>query len=358
MKILMIGYYGYQNLGDDLFVQQLSSYFIQQDYIKKIWIICQENYYPKTYPQLTFIQSENLSSLQRLFLILQADALIWGGGTLNLDSEPKSLSRQQRLCRFLGKTFAFLGVGLEAINSPSASPKISRFFQNADFLYVRDQNSYHLIQQQLNPAATHLYLGGDLACLNLQMYQPFQKNNFSDDLGLKNLSFTGKYWWGEERAKFYAEQLMPIIEKYHTIIHLIPAQMKPGNDDNQFHQKLQRFLPENHCKIYTWKTPSDYFKLLMEMDFQISNRLHSLIAADLVGVPNLGIGATHSKIDNYIKKTQTLTEERVVDFMEPISLERVQTIWKTYQQPQNFLLQESQTAQEGLQQFLHLKKIR
>lgn len=357
MKILMIGYYGYHNLGDDLFVQQLTSYFIKQDLIEKVWIICQDDYYPKQHPKLTFIQTEKLSPFQRLLLILKTDAMIWGGGTLSLDSEPKNLSRQQRFCRLLGKTFAFLGVGLEAINSPSASPQISRFFQNANFLYVRDDISYELVKQQLKKSTTPLHLGGDLACLDLEMYQPFQKQTVSSQTELKNISFTGKHWWGEGRAKFYAEQLMPVIEKYNSMIHLIPAQSKAGNDDNEFHQRLQNFLPQNQCKIYTWETPEEYFKILSEMDFHIGNRLHTVIAADLIGVPNLGIGATDSKIDNYIKKTQMLPLERVVDFMEPISLERVETIWKTYKQPLSFLTQESQTAQEGVQKLLTFKKI-
>ena len=87
------------------------------------------------------------------------------------------------------------------------------------------------------------------------------------------------------------------------------------------------------------------------MDFHIGNRLHSIIAADLIGVPNIGIGSTGSKIDNYIIKTQTLSSQRVVDFMEPFSLEKVETILTHYKQPKAFILQESQAAQEGVQKF-------
>ena len=226
MKILMIGYYGYQNLGDDLFVKMLTSYFSQQDFIEKILILCQDKYYRENHSKLKFIQTEKLSPLQRLFLLIQVDAMLWGGGTLSLNSQPKSLSRQQTICRFLGKTFAFLGIGLEVMNSTSNLKSISRFFSNASFLYVRDQYSYDVAQNTLQINPLKLHLGGDLAFLNLGFYEPFQKTAIQATPQLKNLSFTGKHWWGEGRAEFYAQQLIPIIEKYNTIIHLIPAQIK------------------------------------------------------------------------------------------------------------------------------------
>ncbi len=351
MKILMIGYYGYQNLGDDLFVKMLTSYFSQQDFIEKILILCQDKYYRENHSKLKFIQTEKLSPLQRLFLLIQVDAMLWGGGTLSLNSQPKSLSRQQTICRFLGKTFAFLGIGLEVMNSTSNLKSISRFFSNASFLYVRDQYSYDVAQNTLQINPLKLHLGGDLAFLNLGFYEPFQKTAIQATPQLKNLSFTGKHWWGEGRAEFYAQQLIPIIEKYNTIIHLIPAQIKTESNDNQFHEKLKNFLPSNQCEIHTWSHPEDYFKLLSQMDFHIGNRLHSIIAADLIGVPNIGIGSTGSKIDNYIIKTQTLSSQRVVDFMEPFSLEKVETILTHYKQPKAFILQESQAAQEGVQKF-------
>lgn len=350
----MIGYYGYRNLGDDLFVKMLTSYFSQQDFIEKVFIICQDDYYPKNDPKLNFFTNKKLSSFQRFLLLLKANAMIWGGGTLSLNSQPKSLSRQQMICRFLNKTFAFLGVGLEAINSSSDSQALSRFFSQANFLYVRDKNSFDLASKKLGIDPLKLHIGGDLAFLNLDFYEPFKKPTFQTTPPLKNLSFTGKYWWGEGRAEFYAQQLIPLIEKYNTMIHLIPAQMKQDSNDNQFHEKLKTFLPLNQCKIYTWSNPEDYLKLLSQMDFHIGNRLHSLITADLIGLPNIGISSESSKIDNYIKKTQILATERIVNFMEPFPLEKVETILKNYRQPNAFILKESQTAKEGIQKFLQL----
>ncbi len=62
------------------------------------------------------------------------------------------------------------------------------------------------------------------------------------------------------------------------------------------------------------------------MDFHIGNRLNSIIIADIVGVPNLGIIQEGTlKIKNYIEKTQILTQERIVQFMEPIAKERIET---------------------------------
>src|SRR3712207_6863944 len=48
-------------------------------------------------------------------------------------------------------------------------------------------------------------------------------------------------------------------------------------------------------KIYSWKHPEEFIEILSQMDFHIGNRLHSLILADILGVPNIGIGELRSE---------------------------------------------------------------
>ncbi|MEM7716817.1 MAG: hypothetical protein AAF349_25230, partial [Cyanobacteria bacterium P01_A01_bin.68] len=77
MNILLMGYYGFRNVGDDLFLRQLIDYFAQKQDVKKIFVFCQEDYYERTTDKVRFFAAKNLSKLKRLSIILQSHCLIF-----------------------------------------------------------------------------------------------------------------------------------------------------------------------------------------------------------------------------------------------------------------------------------------
>ncbi|MBD2099528.1 polysaccharide pyruvyl transferase family protein [Leptolyngbya sp. FACHB-261] len=342
MNVLLMGYYGYKNVGDDLFVKQLTQYFSKQESVKKISVLCNEDYYEKASDKVSFFASNNISKFKRLVLLLDSQCIAWGGGTLSLKGEPKNLSLMQQLSKLLGKRFCFLGVGLEIVGKGSEGT--TKIFKNADLLYVRDQYSYQLALETLQAQKT-CCLGGDLAFLDLSVYEAFLHQT-KPTASLNNISFSGKFWWGEGRAEFYAQQLLPLIEKFNSVIHLLPAHLGDERNDNRFHALLQKYLPQENCQLHDWKRPEDFMATLSQMDLHLGTRLHSLILADILGVPNIGIGGPSSKIQHYIDKTQMLTPERIRAFMEPISVEQISKVVEHYQRPEAFILDESKRCNE------------
>ena len=333
MNIMLIGYYGYHNIGDDLFVKQLTNYLASQQKVKKIFILGEENYYKFDSQKVFYFASNQLSKIKRALILLKSDYIAWGGGSLNLDGEPDNLLKLQKLSKLMSKRFGFLGVGLESgLKENNSKSKKANIFEKSDFLYLRDNYSYQTALEQLKLKQSPS-LGGDLAFLDLTIYEKFFKP-LNQSNNITNISFSGKKWWGGGRAEFYAKQLMPLIEKYNTIIHLLPAQVVlPGKEedqrnDNRFHELLKKHLPSTNCQIHSWKEPEDFLEIMSSMNFHIGNRLHSIILADILGIPNIGIGSHKSKIFNYINKTNTLSKERVVDFMEPISMEKISNFSK------------------------------
>jgi polysaccharide pyruvyl transferase WcaK-like protein len=119
----------------------------------------------------------------------------------------------------LRKKFGFLGIGLEGAKVES-SRAIAQIFREADFLYLRDIESYEVAKQSHKPHKLCI-LGGDLAFLDLDIYQSRIKKEKTSEI--RNLSFSGKYWWGEGRAEFYAKPLLALIERYGTKIHFLPG---------------------------------------------------------------------------------------------------------------------------------------
>lgn len=350
MRILLMGYYGYGNIGDDLFVKQLTTYFSKQENIKEVFVICEDDYYEKPHEKVSFFSAKKLSKLQRLFLYLKSDRVAWGGGTLNISGKPGNLLKIQSLLKLTGKSFSFLGIGLESVNAKEGSGIISsseQVFKNSYLLYLRDYSSYELAQKYLN-AVKHCCLGGDLAFLDLSIYQPFIKTTPKPSYP-QNISFSGKFWWGNSRAEFYAQQLIPWIEKYNTMIHLLPGHVGDERNDNRFHQLMIKYLPASNYQLHNWKKPEEFLEILSQMDFHIGNRLHSVILADILGIPNIGIASVNSKISNYIDKTEVLPLERLAEFMEPLTMERVEKIFREYQRPVDFIENESKASEKCLQ---------
>lgn len=341
MNILLMGYYGQRNIGDDLFVKHLTHYFSRRPDVGKVFVFCKEDYYPKTGDKVIYFSEARLSKLQRLKVIGQSDYIFWGGGTLNFDSRPQKLLRMQALSQFIGKKFGFLGIGLEG-----AAPNSYQIFEKSDLLYLRDNYSYELARNNFKKARS-IGLGGDLAFLDISFYDRFIKTE--NKCEFKHISFSGKFWWGESRGEFYGRQLMPVIEKYNSVIHLLPSHGGDDKNDNKFHELLRQYLPAENCQLHSWKEPEEFIKILSEMDFHLGNRLHSIIIADILGVPNIGIEKIDSKIDNYIKKTGVLTRERRVDFMEEIGLDRVEAIGDQYRRPEEFIKNESEQSKKCLE---------
>ncbi|MDY6902605.1 MAG: polysaccharide pyruvyl transferase family protein [Cyanobacteriota bacterium] len=345
MNILLMGYYGFHNVGDDLFLRQLIDYFAKKQDVKNIFVFCQEDYYERTTDKVRFFAANNLSKLKRLSIILQSHCLMWGGGTLNIEDKPTNLLRLQSITKWTKKRFCFLGVGLETINSDEKENK-SQVFKNADLLYLRDKQSYESALQKLNPIKA-CCLGGDLAFLDLDYYQSYIKESQSNEI--KNISFSGKFWWGEGRGEFYGQQLMQFVEKYNSVIHLLPAHVGEERNDNKFHHLLKKYLPESNYKLHSWEKPIEFVEILSGMDLHFGNRLHSVILADILGIPSVGISGPNTKIQHYIDKTEMLPELRLFDFMEPIELYNIEKLFREYQRPNEFILNESKTAKEGVE---------
>ena len=347
---MLIGYYGYHNIGDDLFVKQLTNYLASKQKVKNIFILGAENYYKFESTKVFYFANNQLSKIKRALILLKSDYIAWGGGGLDLESKPGNLLKLQTLSKLMGKRFGFLGVGLESVlKENNSKSKIVNIFEKSDYLYLRDDYSYEMVLKQLKFKQLPS-LGGDLAFLDLTIYEKFLKP-LNQEINIANISFSGKNWWGESRAKFYSKQLMPLIKNYNCVIHLLPGHVGEYRErnDNRFHELLKKYLPSTNYKIHSWKEPEDFLEILSLMNFHIGNRLHSIILADILGIPNIGIGSYRSKIFNYIHKTDTLVKERLVDFMKPISMERIMTIFRQYKKPEKFILKEFSTARYCLE---------
>ncbi|MEM6502992.1 MAG: polysaccharide pyruvyl transferase family protein [Cyanobacteria bacterium P01_C01_bin.89] len=366
MRIVLLGYYGWHNLGDDLFVEQLSRHLPKiLPNLTRLTILCQKCYYQSPEPSVRFRAMGDLSKLQLLRLMVKADYVIWGGGSMEFGDVPKTMLLMQQTSQKTGGRFQFWGVGLEKIDVTDSSEGAiasTRLLKKSSFLYFRDPVSYTKASS-FQPDHTKYCLGGDIALLDPNLYRPWHKLSAVDGTSaptappktIKNIGISGKFWWGQGRADFYGDQLRPWVDQHGATIHCLPAHGGTENSDNQFHEKLKTTLPEGTCVIHDWGHYGEFLQLLRLMDVYISNRLHGVITADQLGVPNIGI-ASESKITNYIQKSGMVPELRVVEFMDPITEDHLRSLVSQYRRPNEFIEAESQAAKGAIAQALNLKQ--
>lgn len=351
MKIVLLGYYGFKNIGDDLMLMNLIEYLSCKSQVENITVYCKDNYYPEK-PKIRYLTTRGIERFLLPMELFSADHVVWGGGTCLYDSADMSgmrwLRRQQRITSLGRGRFSFVGIGIGDLVSRESNELARAILEGTSFAYFREDTSLRLACETLS-YRNEACVGGDLFLLNSERYAECAKVNRTGMLAA--ISFSGLYGLDESSAHLYGQLLSDIVERYGSTIHFLPAHQGDA-DDSVFHRKVASHLPEGAYVHHVWDSPGDYASILATMDFHIGMRLHSVVCADLLGIPNLAISYS-PKVKLYVEKSGILPDVRVVPMNDPSIVERIIAISPSYRRPDEFLLAESTKARECLDKMFH-----
>jgi len=324
-------------------LKNLLDFFLKDNRINRINVFCREAYYSPQ-PRVKYFALNKFSRFQKGWQLFKNKFTFWGGGTCFFESEGNNgifeLLRMQKIASFNRRKFAFLGIGIGELNSPRYISTSQQLMKNSFLCYFRDLESLTKAERLIEDK--EFCLGGDLAFLS-----DIKPVSVSADL--KKISFSGHYNFKKYPLKSVADILNDLIAKLNCKIYFLPAHTGISFNDNIYHEQLTAHLNPKSYEICDWNTPEEYIRIMQEMDFHIGIRLHSLIIADLLGIPNCGI-AYSPKITYYLNKTQILPYLRNV---EPDSLDLVENILNIKQQykyPEKFIKSERKSALSCLEQ--------
>lgn len=294
MKIVICGYYGMGNVGDEAILQGLSGYLKKNIPEVQIEVMGKGNLFPVGLR----------SALKSLFdwdlwrkpagLVRGADAFILGGGGLFTDEEthwvPAFWALQGLIAAiFLKKRVYCVGISVGEIKVVNKW-LTKKLFQKSRLLIVRDPRS----QEILKLWGIDSVLGSDFALL----IQPHEipKANGKKYVVIALRSFKN---FNETLCKKFAQICDSIIKESALSIIFLPFHNDSENDLYIMNKIFDLCENKNNIKIDTEaKTLQDVLSIISGAEFIVAMRLHAGILSLLVGTPFLPISYM-GKVQNF-----------------------------------------------------------
>lgn len=330
MKYLIYGYYGYDNLGDDLLLDNIIKRIKEKDRDAVFTILNKSSNSLKEYPNVCYTNIRDIlhgsknkvlkfwhffSSFKKY--IDECDIFLLGGGTIFMDSNKASflmiyLSFFVSYAKSIGKKVVLIGVGIDILSSFFSIMAMKKILSNSHFVYCRDALSFQ-IAKKLSTTA-NVILAQDLvfgSFWNKSILNDDDVNREHKTIGISLIDYSDKY--GEN----YIPELNNILNDYIKKgfkIKLLSFQINTDKADNLFYEQL---MHHEDIEIVNLNI-GNFFEHFNSLDYVLSMRFHGIVLGVLFHKYTLGI--VHEV------KNQQLCLETGVDYLilNDLTLDKVE----------------------------------
>lgn len=298
MKIVLGGYYGAGNLGDELLLGLLI------DRLKcaghDVTVVTLDVQYTEKLHKCVAVERDDLPELFRLFT--KSDAFILGGGGLfqdhhrftvsDLDIFPApGVSYYAQLClmaRQMGIPYILYAMGVGPVRTDDAKVITSQVFLDASYVSVRDRASANLLSQigvtrKIDVVADPGWLIPLSGTVDLRLRYPILA-------GRRILVVVPRQWpFSEGWCRYLTDALAQIGPAGWAILWL-PFQSSMHGDDLSIVEQLAGQLDSNTPQtIARPSDPDEAATIIASADGLVAMRLHAMIMGLRNGVPTLAI---------------------------------------------------------------------
>ncbi len=330
--IFLFGYYGRNNIGDEIMLNNILKIFDLKE-AKKVFLLSaseKENINLKN-TELCVIRGIKNNPLLFLWSLLSADIFIWGGGTCFFERPNKRGLWELYVFFILRKLFFkpnnyFIGIGLEPLDS--SKKLVKNILSLTKGVIYRDDVSSNLHNEYFDDLKMEFMKTFD--DLVIHKFSLNISDNVKELETPSYLTFSGHFKYGREMAKHVAVQLFNISKINDLKILFLPAKFGFVESDDNFHimvrEELNKFDGVNIIDNIKIESNVDFCSYLKKSKLHIGMRLHSLIIADIFGIPNIPI-AYQNKIYQYNQNAMDPSSEwGKVDFTSSNSAEMEERI--------------------------------
>lgn len=337
MKVLISGYYGFGNVGDEAVLQAIIQGLLNHDSNIEITVLSASPSLTKDFYKINSIYSYDW--LKIFAKMLKVDVFISGGGTLfqNVTSNRSFLYYLGlvMLARLMGKRVVIFAQGFGPLNGKFNRGLARLVLNRVKLITLRDKDSYHEIQK-LGIKKPAIHVTGDPSAI---------LKNSSAEEGIKILSLEGvrktdrpllgvsvRSVPKREEEKLY-ESLAKTIDWLSKEYHYTPVFILfQCPEDMQETSRVISFMHESSNVIFRICHPDEMLALISQFDLLIGMRLHSLIFATMNCVPMLGL-SYDPKVEAFmrsieqpcLKIDQDLDFQNIKDVLEKILIKKEKT---------------------------------
>ncbi|MCK9268256.1 MAG: polysaccharide pyruvyl transferase CsaB [Alkaliphilus sp.] len=288
-KILIFGYYGFQNTGDEAILQVIIDQIKKNIPHAKLTVL--------SYKAAETMKKYNVRAISRnkyidlIKAIKESDIIISGGGSILQDAtSARSLIYYLAiiyLAKMLGKKTMFYGNGFGPITKPF-NKKLAKYIVNkVDIITVRDHQSKEEIEAL--GVKKDITVTADVTfSMNLpsdELVRTIYENE-NIDTTKQLIGISVRRWHGEDVYKeIIASTCESLINKNYEIV-FIPMQYF---EDVYISEEIAHMMNRKPKIIKSEYSPKEMAGIIGGLDLLIGMRLHSLIFAAMAAVPMVGL---------------------------------------------------------------------
>lgn len=319
-KVLITGFYGAPNLGDELMLETLLQYFEERKDIQITIMLCDNaDYDISRYKDINFIHYPRnifeVNSIAGYF-----DTVVFGGGaviddtyydksnpnyddlgTILIDLSAKVIRRGKDLyCISLSSN--------KALSNKAFIEGLSFIVKHAKHFSIRDENSIKTLKDA-GLSVSKSFLSNDIVLGNMDIGAFSIKN--SEDITKIGVNFICS-----SETSALLEQLLDSLIGKNVEIELIPFYNYMNNDVNTYRELLKKKTYKDIVKIAPSPvTMRDLLEILQRQDCIVSMRYHCSLVSLVVGLPTLTISYDiHRHYPNKINYLEKLLGGRIESF--------------------------------------------
>jgi polysaccharide pyruvyl transferase CsaB len=303
-SIVIAGYYGFENLGDEIILAVLVCY-LKQAFPRHSLIVLSENpHLTSARYQVESISRWNFAQIHQA--IRQSAAFVLGGGGLLQDkTSQKSLWYYlglMRTAQFCRKPIFLLGQGIGPLNRPFSKRLLSAVLKNTTLIQLRDLESF-LEVRALGLDENKLLLGNDLALLSRKLF--WDAVELEQANTRKHITIVPRAGLDREVLTSLSANLDTIAQKHDLDIMIVPFFKR---EDLSIANALAKMMKAD-VVIATdlARDSSKIWNLLASSELIVGMRLHSLILALAASVPFVGI-SYDPKMEKFVKNVEKVTQ--------------------------------------------------
>lgn len=304
-NVLISGYYGFNNTGDEAMIETMSMLLAKKDYRL---IVLSSN--PEKTQELYNVQAYDRYKFSEIIkAIKNADIVISGGGTLFQDiTSKKSIWYYLgiiKIAQLMRKKICVAYQGMGPINTKLYRKMTKKILnkKSVKLIALRDKHAIEYAKE-IGIKENKLLFSSDMVF----MMEPPPKerclkilndnvHNYKENEKL--IGFSVREWKDKDRTDLFAEIADKLVEKYNARIVFFPFH-KPKDAEIS---KIIMHKMKNEDKatlIPNRYLPSEILGTMGLMDINIGVRLHSLVFSAVTNTPTIGI-SYDPKIDGFLE---------------------------------------------------------